>query len=255
MPRPLQALFPSILIALLLATPALAEDWVVLLGEVEIREKPGFAEKAMERSPDFSPYKVLRRLEAEKEGSQVWYEIVLREDRRVKKTESKGWVLELPEDTGGPLARASVPVYKMPDAGTLIGPRQSRELKLTGQRSPDRKWHQVTFPDKMESVRHHVGYVPASLAWLEEDPDLTELIPRLERIRNSKWPPRWKAQCVRRTIQKGFPRAAVELSLGEPGEITTTKKGDEIWIYRKQGEMVGIYFKDGKVTGWKKRKT
>lgn len=242
-------------LVLLLPRSAHAEDWVIVLGEVEIRERPGFAQPALEKSPEFSLYKVVSRVEAEKEGSQTWYEIVLREDRRIKQKRAAGWVLQLPEDAG-PLSKPSVPVYKTPDAGTLIGSKRNHELSLTGMRSPDGKWHEVRFDDKVEHLRQQVGYVPASLAWLEEDPELTELVPRLERIRNSDWPAKWKAFCVRRTIRKGFPRAAVELALGEPTQIGSpvTAKADEVWTYRKDDEMVGIYFKGGKVVGWKKKK-
>lgn len=253
--RVLAALGLAFVSVFILARPAPAEDWAIVLGEVEIRERPGFAQTVLEKSPEFSLYKMLARVEAEEEGSQIWYEIVLREDRRIRRKKTKGWVLELEEDTG-PLSKPSVPVYRTPDAGALIGSKRNHELSLTGMRSPDGRWHEVSFEDKVEHVRHQVGYVPASLAWLEEDPDLSKLVPRLERIRSAEWPDKWKAYCVRRAIKKGFPRAAVKLALGEPAQISTpvTSRSDEVWTYRKENELVGIYFNDGKVIGWKKKR-
>lgn len=248
----------SLFFLTLLAFPALAraDDWIVTLGEVEVRKEPGFSKAALEKSLPFSPYKVLGKVEAKGEGSQIWYEIVLREDRRVRKQQSKGWVLQLKNESS-PLMRSTVPVYKTPDTGALLGEERSADLQLTGLKSPDGQWHEVGFQQRFESVRHTLGYVPASLAWESKDPDLTQLIPRLDAIRQSQWPLKWKAACVQGKILKGFPRAAVRLALGEPDEIRApdAQKTDEIWTYlRSENARVHIFFRDGRVVGWKQVK-
>jgi len=87
-----------------------------------------------------------------------------------------------------------------------------------------------------------------------ENPDLGDLVPRIEAIRSQSWPVEWKVDCVKGRIRKKFPRAAVKLALGEPDEVTTPVGGktDEVWTYTKPGRAVRVFFLGGKVVGWQK---
>ncbi len=235
----------------LAAAPARADDWAVMLGAVEIRESPGFSKTILQISPELGIYKVSATAKAKGEGSSEWYEIVLKEDRQFRKQKVRGWVLQLKGEPD-PLSRPEVVVYKTPDTERALGSRKALGLTATGIQSPDGRWKEVTFEDRAENVRTQLGYVPASLSLFLKDPDLVAFVPRLENIRQQKWPLDWKIECVKGRIQKGFSRPAVKLALGSPTEVTTGGNGTEVWIYRRAGGENQVFFKGGKVTGWKK---
>ncbi|MEW6775614.1 MAG: hypothetical protein AB1405_04940 [Bdellovibrionota bacterium] len=244
--------FLALLGNLALSSPARADDWAVMLGKVEVRERPGFSQEILETSAELDLYKVLGEATAKGEGDHVWYEIILREERQVRKAQTKGWVVQLPGEAD-PLLKMEVPVFKTPGPDRLIGNKKSAFLSLTGVRSPDGRWHEVTYEDRIETVRNQLGYVPASMAIRFRDANLQELVPRVQDIRSQNWPLEWKVDVLKEKIRKGFDRKAVRFALGEPSEISVPKEGKqrEVWIYKKGEKRVGILFKNGKVVSWK----
>lgn len=243
------------LLVLLPASAARADDWAVLLGEIEIRTEPGFSKPAIQKSTPLAIYKVSAPVYAKDEGNQLWYEIILREERKLRDSMRKGWVLRLEGDPD-PLKQAKTQVYKLPNTDSLVGRMETSRLAPTGVVSPDGRWTEVRYESTDQTVRNELGYVPASLVEFYEDPDLTQLVPRLSAIREKTWPLKWKVEAAQRRILKGFTRDAVQLALGTPAEITIPgmEQANEVWLYNLSNKKVYVFFEDGRVVGWKGRK-